>query len=88
MLNDVPTNDHDTLPTIEEWTDEYNDTEVSAPFTSVAFSSSIAPGRDLSPFLVVDSACSINLTAFRHDFDTFDSPSAPSRVGGVGVDVK
>jgi hypothetical protein len=37
---------------------------------------------------VVDSACSINLTAFRIDFVTFASPSGPSSVGGVGVDVK
>jgi hypothetical protein len=37
---------------------------------------------------MVDSACSINLTAFRHDFVAFDPPSTPSRVGGVGVDVK
>jgi hypothetical protein len=45
-------------------------------------------GRDLSQFWVLDSACSINLTTFRSDFVTFDTPSTPSRVGGVGVDVK
>jgi hypothetical protein len=39
-------------------------------------------------FLVVDSACSINFTAFKSDFVRFTPPSAPSRVGGVGVDVK
>jgi hypothetical protein len=88
MLSDVPTNYPNSLPTLEECTDEFDDTEVSVPFTFVAFSSSLAPGRDLSQFWVVDSACSINLTAFRHDFVTFDSPSTPSRVGGVGVDVK
>jgi hypothetical protein len=88
MLSDVPSDDPDSLPTLEECTDEFDDTGVSVPFTLVAFSSSLAPGRDLSQFWVVDSACSINLTAFRHDFVTFDSPSTPSRVGGVGVDVK
>jgi hypothetical protein len=88
MLSDVPTYDPNTLPTLEECTDEFDDTEVSVPFTYVGFSSSIAPGRDLFQFWVVDSACSINLTAFRHDFVTLDSPSTPSRCGGVGVDVK
>jgi hypothetical protein len=52
------------------------------------FSSSLAHGHDLSQFWVIDSACSINLTAFRSDFVTFDPPCAPSRVGGVGVHVK
>jgi hypothetical protein len=87
LPSDVPIEDPDTLPTLEECTDEFDDIEVSVPFISVAFSSSIAPGRDLSQFWVVDSACSINLTAFRHDFVTFDSPYTPSRVGGVGIDV-
>jgi hypothetical protein len=73
---------------LEECTYEYDDTEVSVPFTSVAFSSSLALGRDLSQFWVLDSARSINLTAFRSDFVMFAPPSAPSRVGGVGVDVK
>jgi hypothetical protein len=88
LLSDVPTDDLDVLPTLEKCTDEYDDAEVIVPFTCLAFSSSIAQGRDLSQFWVVDSACSINLTAFRHDFVTFDPPSSPSRVGGVGVDVK
>jgi hypothetical protein len=61
---------------------------VSAPFSSIASSSSLALRRDLSQFRVVDSACSINLTAFRSDFVTLAPPSAPSRVGGVGVDVQ
>jgi hypothetical protein len=60
LLSDVPTDDHDTLPTLEECPYKFDDTEVSVPFTSVAFSSSIVPGRDLSHFWVVDSACSIN----------------------------
>jgi hypothetical protein len=88
LLSDVPTDDIDVLPTLEENTDDYDDTQVSVSFTFVAFSSSIAPGRDLSHLWVVDSACSINLTALRHNFVTFDPPSTPSRVGGVGVDVK
>jgi hypothetical protein len=38
------------VPTPEECTDDYDDTEVNVPFSSVAFSSSLAPGRDLSHF--------------------------------------
>jgi hypothetical protein len=84
----VPANDSDSLPTLEECRDEYDDTEVSVPFSSVAFSSSLTSGRNLSQLWVVDSACSINLTAFKSDFVRFTYPSAPSRVGGVGVVVK
>jgi hypothetical protein len=87
FLSDVPTDDLEVMPTLEQCTDEYYDTEVRVPFSSVAFSSSFAPGRDLSQFWEIDSACS-NLTSFRSDFVTFDPPSAPSRVGGVGVHVK
>jgi hypothetical protein len=65
LLSDVPIDESDGLPTLEDCTDEYDDTEVSVPFSYVAFSSSIAHGRDLSQHWVVDSACSINLTAFR-----------------------
>jgi hypothetical protein len=88
LLSDVTAADEtDGLPTLEDCTDEYDDTEVSVPFNSVAFASSLSPGRD--PLIwVIDSACSINLTTFRGDFTTFAPPSAPSRVGGVGVDVK
>jgi hypothetical protein len=88
LLSDVPADDAGILPTLEDCTDEYDDTEVSVPFSSVAFSFSITHGRDLSQSWVVDSACSINLTASRSEFATFTPPSAPSRVGGLGVDVK
>jgi hypothetical protein len=88
LLIDVTTDDTDSLPTLEDCTAEYDDTEVSVPVRFVAFSSSLTPGRDLSQFWVVDSACSINLSAFRGDFATFTPLSAPSRVGGVGVEVK
>jgi hypothetical protein len=74
-------------PSEMECTDEYDDTEVGTTFCSTAFSTSAPPGRDLSDFWVVDSACSINLTAFRSDFVSFDPPSGTIRVGGVGVDV-
>jgi hypothetical protein len=47
LLSDAPTDDHDVLPTLEDCRDEYDDTEVSVPFSSVAFSSSLALGRDL-----------------------------------------
>jgi hypothetical protein len=50
MLSDVPADDADSLPTLEDCTDEYDDTEVSVPFSSVALSSSLTPGRDLSQF--------------------------------------
>jgi hypothetical protein len=88
LLSDVLADETDSLPTLEDCTDEYDETKVSVPFNSVAFSSSITRGRDLSQYLVVDSACSINLTAFQSDFSTFTPPSTRSRVGGVGVDVK
>jgi hypothetical protein len=90
LLSDVPAaGDPDGLPTLEDCTDEYDDTAVSVPFNYVAFSFALTPGRDLSQLWVIDSAWSINLTAFRGDFTTFAPlPSAPSRVGGVGVDVK
>jgi hypothetical protein len=78
----------EVMPTLEDCTDEYDDTEASVPFSSIAFSSSLAHGRDLSQLWVIDSACSINLTTIRSDFVTFDPPSTPSRVGGVGVDGK
>jgi hypothetical protein len=87
LLNDVPADDYDILPTLENYTDGYDDTEVSVPFNSVAFSSSLTRGRDLSQFWVVDSSCSTNFAAFRSDFVTFTPPSAPFRVGGVGFDV-
>jgi hypothetical protein len=86
--DDAPADDADCLPTLEDCADGCDDNEVSVPLGSVAFSSSLTPGRNLSQLWVVDSACSINLTAFRDDFVEFTPPSAPSRVGGVGVDVK
>jgi hypothetical protein len=48
LLSDVPADDTDSLSTLEDCTDEYDDTEVSVHFSSVAFSSSLIPGRDLS----------------------------------------
>jgi hypothetical protein len=74
LLSDLPADDSASLPTLEECTDEYDDTEVSVPSSSVTFSSFLTPGRNLSQFLVVDSACSINLTAFRGDFVGFTPP--------------
>ena len=43
VLSNVPADDSDSLPTLEECTDEYDDTEVSVSFSSVAFSSSLTP---------------------------------------------
>jgi hypothetical protein len=49
LLSDVTAgDDHDGLPTLEDCIDECDDTEVSAPLSCVAFSSSLTPGRDLS----------------------------------------
>jgi hypothetical protein len=50
MLSDVPIDDPCPMPTLEECTGEFDDIEVSVPFTFVGFSSSIAPGRNLSQF--------------------------------------
>jgi hypothetical protein len=75
------------MPTMEECTDVYDGTHVSISFSSVAFSSSLTTGRDLSAFWVVDSAYSINITVFLGDFITFEPPSGSSRIGSVGVNV-
>jgi hypothetical protein len=72
--DDAPADDTDSLPNLEECADDYDEDEVSVPFSSVAFSSSLAQGRNLSQFCVGDSACSINLTAFRDDFVKFTTP--------------
>jgi hypothetical protein len=77
LMSDVPADDVDSLPTLEDCTDEYYDTEVSVPFSFVAFSSFLTPSRDLSQLWVVDSACSINLTAFRGDFSMLTPPPLP-----------
>jgi hypothetical protein len=48
LLSDVTADDTDGMPTLEECTDVYDDTEVSLPLSSVAFSSSLTPVHDLS----------------------------------------
>jgi hypothetical protein len=48
MLSDVPTDDTDVMPTLEECTHDYDDIEMSVPFTIVAFSSFLVHSRDLS----------------------------------------
>jgi hypothetical protein len=48
LLSDVPSDDTEVMPTMEECTDEYDDIEVSVPLSLVALSSSFAPGRDLT----------------------------------------
>jgi hypothetical protein len=68
--------------------DEYDDTEVSTSFASVAFASSASSVVDLSDYFIVDSACSVNLTAFRSDFSEFHPSSRRNTVGGVGVIVQ
>jgi hypothetical protein len=66
--------------------DEYDDTAVSVYFTSVAFTSRAS--SFMSDYLVVDSACSVNMIAFRSDFFEFNPSSRHSTVVGVGVSVK
>jgi hypothetical protein len=93
LMSDVSHDDpHGTapldMPTLGGCTDAYDDTKVSEPFKYIALLSSLAPGRDLSRFWVVDSAYSISLTAFRSDFATLHPPAHSSRVGAVGVDVQ
>jgi hypothetical protein len=65
--------------------DEFDDTEVGTSFAYVAFASSASPVTDMSEYWVVDSACFVNLTAFRSDFTEFHPSSRRSTVGGVGV---
>jgi hypothetical protein len=72
--DDAPADDADSLPTLADCADDCDDDEVNVPFSFVAFSSSLTPGRNLSQFWVVDSACSINLTAFRDDFRKVHTP--------------
>jgi hypothetical protein len=48
MLSDVPTDDTEAMPIFEECTEGYDDNEVSAPFSSFTFLSSLAHGRNLS----------------------------------------
>jgi hypothetical protein len=52
LLCDVPIDDPKVMPTLEECIDEYDESEVSIPFSSGAFSSFLAPGRDLSQIWV------------------------------------
>jgi hypothetical protein len=82
MPSDVPADDADILPTLEDFTDEFDNTEVSVPFSFVAFSSSLALGRDLSKFWVVDSACSINFPRFK--VLSLRSPRPPLPIACVG----
>jgi hypothetical protein len=77
LVDDAPADDADSLPTLEDCADDCDDDDVSIPFSSVAFSSSLTLGRNLSQFWVVDSACSINLTACRDDFVKFTPPPLP-----------
>jgi hypothetical protein len=67
---------------------EYDDTAVSTSFACVAFASSASSIANFSDHWVVDSACSVNVTAFRYDFSDFHPPSRRSTVGGVGVTVQ
>jgi hypothetical protein len=55
LLSDVPADDAsaddaDSLPTLEDYGDDCYDDDVSVPFSSVAFSSSLTPCRNLSQF--------------------------------------
>jgi hypothetical protein len=86
LPSDAPHDDaplvHGDEPLVQECTDVYDDTKASVPFGSIAFSSSLTHGCDLSQLWVVDSASSTNLTAFHTNLHLWIH-----RVGGVGVDV-
>jgi hypothetical protein len=84
----APVEDDTHCPVEYEMQDEYDDKEESVSFTSVAFASRASSIADMSDYLVVDSACSVNLTAFRSDFSEFNPSSRHNTVGGVGVSVK
>jgi hypothetical protein len=68
--------------------DEFDDTKVGISFAFVAFTSSASSIADMSYYWVVDSACSVNLNAFRSDFSEFHPSSRRNTVGGVGVTVQ
>jgi hypothetical protein len=84
----APLQDGTECPVEYDMEDEYDDTAVSVSFTSIAFTSLASSIADMSDYWVVDSACSVNLTAFRSDFYEFNPSSRHSTVGGVGVSVK
>jgi hypothetical protein len=84
----APLEDDIDCPLEYDMQDEYDDTEVSVSFTSIAFASPASSIVDMSDYWVVDSACSVNLTAFRSDFFEFNPSSRHNTVGGVGVSVK
>jgi hypothetical protein len=86
ILHDISRDALDA-PTLGKITEKYADTQVSGSFAYVALSSSLPPHPYLFQFWVVDSACSINLTAFRDHVVSFEPPSGSSRVGGVSVNV-
>jgi hypothetical protein len=48
--DDAPVDDADSLRTLEDCADDCDDDEVSVPFTSVAFTYSLTPCRNLSQF--------------------------------------
>jgi hypothetical protein len=77
LLSDVTVDYIESLHTQADCRDEYDDTGVSVPFNSVAFSSPLTSCRDLSQLWVVYSAYSINLTVFRDYFATFAPPPLP-----------
>jgi hypothetical protein len=79
--------DDTDFPLEYDMQDEYDDTEVSVSLTSVAFTSPASSVANLSDYSVVDSACSVSLTAFRYDFSEFNPSFRHSTVGGVGVSV-
>jgi hypothetical protein len=77
----------DSVVDVEE--DPLSDYIVSSPLCPVALLSlQRPPPTSLSQCWVVDSACSINLSAHRTDFITFQPSTDHSTVGGVGVAIK
>jgi hypothetical protein len=88
LQSDVPADDSDSLSTLEVCTDEYDDTEVSFPFSSVAFSSSLTLGRNLSQsFFSIPHAQS---TSPRLKVTSYDShpPPLPRALEGLELTSK
>jgi hypothetical protein len=72
-------------PPEDNMEDEYDDTAVIASFTFAAFTSCASSIANFPEYLVVDFACSVNLTPFISDFSDFHPSSRHSTVGDIGV---
>jgi hypothetical protein len=79
----APLEDATSSPPEDDMEDEYNENAVNVSFNYVAFTSSASTIDDMSDYMVVDTACSVNLTTYRSNFSDFHPSSRLSTVGGV-----